>query len=90
MFENYVVCVSESRMALDAIYVHVEANDVLATSFTAMHVGKVSPTEHAHYVRRGNAPNLNDPRPLRDHLNYASFRRPVLRSVRANYGATAS
>ena len=33
------------------------------------------PTEHAHYVRRGNAPNLNDPRPLRDHLNYARLRR---------------
>ena len=77
-------------MALDAIYVHVEANDVLATSFTAMHVGKVSRRSmHTTFVR-GNAPNLNDPRPLRDHLNYARLRRAVFRSAHANYGATAS
>ena len=48
------------------------------------------PTEHAHYVRRGNAPNLNDPRPLLDHLNYARVRRPLLRYAAANYGASAS
>ena len=77
-------------MALDAIYVHVEANDVLATSFAAMHVGKVSLTEHAHYVRRGNAPNLNDPCPLWDHLNYARLRLPLLRNATTNYGANAS
>ena len=50
-------------MALDAIHVHFEANDVLATSLAAMHVGKVSPTEHALYARHGSAPNLNDARP---------------------------
>ena len=41
-FEFDVICESDSRMVLDAIHVHFEANDVLATSFAAMHVGKVS------------------------------------------------
>ena len=30
----------KSSVGLDAIYVNVETNDVLATSFGAMHVGK--------------------------------------------------
>ena len=50
-------------MALDAIHVHFEANDVLATSFAAMLVVESFPTEHALYARRGSAPNLNDSRP---------------------------
>ena len=49
-------------MALDAMHVHFEANDVLATSFAAMHVGKVSRRSMRSTL---GAPNLNDSHPLR-------------------------
>ena len=46
-------------MALDAIYVNAETNDVLRNARRVIY-----PTEHAQYARRGNAPNLNGARPI--------------------------
>ena len=50
----YVVCVSRSRIGLDVIYVQVETNDVLATSFGAMHTGICTRTAHAPFVQNVN------------------------------------
>ena len=54
IFIFYVVCVSRSRIGLDVIYVHVETNDVLATSFEAMHTGICTQTAHAPFVQNVN------------------------------------
>ena len=54
-------------MGLDVIYVHVKTNDVLATSFSAMHGGKFRDGECAIRSARG--------RPLLADLDYAPLRR---------------
>ena len=50
----YVVCVSRSQIGLDVICVQVETNDVLATSFGAMHTGICTRTAHAPFVQNVN------------------------------------
>ena len=51
-------------MGLDVTYVHVKTNDVLATSFSAMHGGKFRDGACAVRSRRGDALHLNETRPL--------------------------
>ena len=76
-------------MALDAIYINVETNDVLATSFSAMHVGEILGTAHTQYDRRGNVPNLNDPRPLPGSFELGGLAPENLRYAAATLQASA-
>ena len=51
-------------MGLDGIYVHVETNDVLATSFGAMHTGIFYGRRMRSSFGAGTRLILNDTRPL--------------------------
>ena len=60
-------------MGLDVNYVHVETNNVLATSFGAIWSNahwKILRTVHVHFFRRGDTHHLNDTRPLPDEFEF--------------------
>ena len=65
-------------MGLDAIYIHVKNNDVLATSFSAMQ-----------FIRRGHALHLNETCPLLAAFELCALMPREIRYAAVTYGANS-